>query len=155
MNRGDCAKLVVGCTLVAADGERIFGANWCANPQEVCPREPGEDYTKCTTICQQLGHAEEVALKEAGNKAKGARAILEGHTYACRDCQEALFSAGVVSLEIKHPKYQPVDFETSPCSVCGKETPNVFNISLKAVPVCERCADSISLQQVNYVLQNK
>lgn len=91
-----CAKQRVICTLVTTDGERIVGENYCFNPQEVCPRSPGEGYEKC----EQQGHAEQVAVRLAGPKAKGARAFLEGHTYACRDCQEALFGAGIESLKI-------------------------------------------------------
>lgn len=95
-----CAKLKVTCTLVTASGETIVGENYCRNPQAVCPRSPGEDYTKCKTICDQVGHAEVVAAMLAGDKASGATAHLKGHSYYCRDCQETLFAAGVVSLSI-------------------------------------------------------
>lgn len=100
---GPCAKATVRCTLVTPSGEHIVGTNRCANPQPKCPRGPGEDYTKCTAICQQQGHAEQVAVLLAGEKARGARAFLEGHTYACMNCQHALFGAGVVSLSIGKP----------------------------------------------------
>lgn len=103
---GDCAKRVVTCTLVTPDAEMIVGKNWCANPQDVCPREEGEDYSKCTTICQQIGHAEVVAVWLAKEKAKGAHAFLQNHTYACRHCQETLFEAGVRALTIgQEPEY--------------------------------------------------
>jgi hypothetical protein len=100
---GPCAKTRVRCTLVTADGEYIVGENWCANPQAACPRALGEGYEKCKSTCQQEGHAEAVAVRLAGEKSKGARAFLEGHTYACMDCQHALFGAGVVSLSIGPP----------------------------------------------------
>jgi len=103
MTYGPCAKTTVRCTLVTPDGERIVGTNRCANPQAVCPRLPGEDYTKCTTICQQEGHAEQVAVRMAGPKAIGARAYLEGHTYACMACQHAMFAAGVTCFGIGAP----------------------------------------------------
>lgn len=95
MTLGPCAKTTVRCTLMLANGDHVIGENWCANPQPVCPRSPGEDYTKCKTICQQEGHAEQVAVRLAGSRAVGAIAILRGHTYACQACQEALFGAGV------------------------------------------------------------
>lgn len=95
-----CAKQRVVCTLVTPDGERIVGENYCRNPQTACPRAPGEGYEKCATVCGQAGHAEQVAVRLAGDKARGARAFLEGHTYACRECQETLFGAGVESLKI-------------------------------------------------------
>jgi len=47
------------------------------------------------------------------------------------------------------------EIELESCTICGQLTPNVFGINFKAIPVCETCADSISLQQVNYVIQNK
>lgn len=90
-----CAKARVFLTLTNPDGRSWTGENWCNNPQEVCPRSPGEDYTKCKTICKQTGHAELDALRLAGDGAEGATAILKGHTYACRECQEAMFGAGV------------------------------------------------------------
>lgn len=100
---GPCAKTTVRCTLVTPSGERIVGENWCAKPQAACPREPGEGYEKCKTVCQQEGHAEAVAVRVAGEKAVGSRAYIEGHTYACQSCQETLFASGVISLSIGSP----------------------------------------------------
>lgn len=102
---GPCAKTTVRCTLVTVKGEKVVGENWCRNPQAVCPRSPGEGYEKCKSICDQAGHAEVVALKVAGaSRALGARAFIEGHTYACMDCQHALFGAGVESISIGRPR---------------------------------------------------
>lgn len=101
---GPCAKAIIKCTIVSADGEHFVGENYCFNPQSSCPRFPGEDYTKCKTICDQAGHAEVVAVQLAGEKCVGARAFLEGHTYACMNCQHALFGAGVESLSIGKPR---------------------------------------------------
>lgn len=97
---GPCAKAVVTCTLVTVDGQHIVGSNYCNNAQPSCPRLPGDGYEKCVSVCRQVGHAEMVALALAGTKATGARAYLQGHTYACQTCQEALFGAGVISLSI-------------------------------------------------------
>lgn len=102
--RGPCAKTTTRCTLVTPDGEHIVGENWCENPQPSCPREPGEGYEKCKNICRQVGHAEEVAVMLAGDKARGARAYLEGHTYACMNCQHTLLGAGVRSLTVGAPQ---------------------------------------------------
>jgi deoxycytidylate deaminase len=100
MAEGPCAKTTVTCTLVTATGEHIVGTNYCENAQASCPRHAGEDYTKCRTICRQVGHAEVVALMRAGHKSAGSRAFIEGHTYACQNCQEALFAAGVISISV-------------------------------------------------------
>lgn len=101
-----CAKLEVRCTLVTANGEYVVGTNACANPQPACPREPGEGYEKCTTICHQAGHAEEVALArllKTGATAEGAHAYVEGHTHACRACQEQLYAAGITAVTMGPP----------------------------------------------------
>lgn len=103
---GPCAKTTVRCTLITPSGGRIVGENWCANPQPACPRTAGEGYEKCKSICQQEGHAEAVAVRLAGERAQGARAYIEGHTYACQNCQETLFAAGVDSLTIGAPPAQ-------------------------------------------------
>lgn len=98
-----CAKATVTCTLVSPDGWRFVGWNACANPQTTCPRQPGEGYDKCVNICRQEGHAEEVALRHAGEYAAGARAYIEGISHACRNCQEVLTAAGVKSFTIGPP----------------------------------------------------
>lgn len=103
MKTGPCAKTVVRCTLVFPDGRRVIGQNDCGNAQAVCPREPGEGYEKCVSICQQQGHAEVMAIMAAGGLAVGAHAFVEGNTYACRNCQETLFGAGVAALTIGPP----------------------------------------------------
>lgn len=93
-----CAKKKVQCVIISVDGEAFVGENWCHNPQEVCPRSPGENYDKCHSICKQSGHAEINALKKAKRKAEGATAYLVGHHHYCRACQLAMFSAGIKQL---------------------------------------------------------
>lgn len=93
-----CAKQRVRVTLTHPDGRQWIGENRCRNPQATCPRAPGEDYTKCRTVCDQVGHAELDALQQAGEHARGCIASLEGHSYYCMPCQHSLFAAGVVAL---------------------------------------------------------
>ena len=100
---GPCAKQTVKCTIITPEGNRYVGTNACARPQAVCPREPGEGYAKCISICDQKGHAEEQALRAAGLFAKGAHAYVEGHTWACQNCQIELFNAGIAALTIGAP----------------------------------------------------
>jgi pyrimidine deaminase RibD-like protein len=97
---GPCAKATVTCEIIATNGQRFVGTNYCNNAQAVCPRVIGEGYEKCASICDQVGHAEVVAVGLAGDNAKGATAYLSGHTYACQPCQEALFGAGVAFLSV-------------------------------------------------------
>ena len=97
-----CAKQRVICRIEAEDGGVATGENYCRNPQEVCPRigmKSGEGYHLCQEVCQQAGHAEQVAVMNLRGR-QGVRATLEGHTYACEPCKEALRSAGVEVLRI-------------------------------------------------------
>lgn len=98
--RGPCAKRRVVCVLHCMDGSTFTGENDCENPQQTCPRAPGEDYTKCQAICQQGAHAEIKALEQAGDKAIGAVALLTGHYYICEPCGAALRDAGVKRLDM-------------------------------------------------------
>ena len=96
-----CAKKQVTCHIIGRDGLSFVGRNDCRNPQVVCPRLPGEGYEKCKTICDQIGHAEEVALMEAGDMAQGGTAVLSGIGYYCRECQLKLFAAGIKNLRLE------------------------------------------------------
>ena len=100
---GPCAKRQVVCTIVGINGARYIGENDCANPQKVCPRLEGEGYEKCTSVCQQVGHAETEALKKAGMNARGGHATLFGHHWICEPCGRALSDAGVASVTIVYP----------------------------------------------------
>jgi len=101
---GPCAKQTVECIIIDNNGQQFYGSNACLNPQKTCPREPGEGYEKCKSICDQLGHAEEMALWDAqSNEAVlvDASAIVTGHTYACKDCQELLYSNGIRWISVQ------------------------------------------------------
>lgn len=96
--KGPCAKQRVICTIVAPDGRRWVGENECRNPQGACPRAgmpTGQGYELCKSVCEQIGHAEEVAATAAGRSAVGGIAYIEGHTYACAPCKAALSEIGV------------------------------------------------------------
>ena len=41
------------------------------------------------------------------------------------------------------------------CKVCGELTDTVFNINLKATPICEECARRIFLQQATWYTQQE
>lgn len=102
--RGPCAKRRVSCAIAIHGCNVIFeGENDCANPQPTCPREPGEGYEKCRSICQQGEHAEIKALaaaQAAGWNVRGAIAYLHGHYYVCEPCGQALLDAGIAQLHI-------------------------------------------------------
>lgn len=41
------------------------------------------------------------------------------------------------------------------CRLCGVKTKNGFNIDFKLVPICEKCANSVMLQQAVALTQPK
>ena len=45
--------------------------------------------------------------------------------------------------------------KTSPCRICKEKTPYVFNIKFKPVPICDDCANSIVLQQIQDLVGKK
>lgn len=88
-----CAKIDVRAMLICKNKEVVLGSNYCSNPQETCPRKPGEGYDKCTYICGQNGHAEEVAISKAlasGYNVNNARLYLAGHNAPCSRCKELM-----------------------------------------------------------------
>ena len=98
-----CAKKEVTAVLITKDGgdpSFFIARNLCSNGQEVCPREEGEDYTKCKTICKQEGHAEVVVLKKAKKRAINSIIVLMGHDHCCEDCIDAMKKAGVSEVII-------------------------------------------------------
>lgn len=96
-----CAKKRVFCTIIAQDGTKFMGENYCDNAQPSCPRLPNEGYEKCKSICQQFGHAEEVALHNARNHdLMDGIAVVTGIDYVCRSCAKKLSAAGIRSIVI-------------------------------------------------------
>lgn len=99
-----CAKRTVVCIIVARDGRYATGSNICGNPQVSCPREAGEGYQKCKTVCRQGAHAEINALTEAkriGLLLWGATAYIIGHNHACQDCLRALHDECITDIRLK------------------------------------------------------
>lgn len=100
---GPCAKRRVACRIIAPNGSVYWGTNDCENPQAVCPREPGEGYEKCKSVCRQAGHAETEALavaRAAGTDLTGGTAVMFGHYLLCEPCAAALRDAGLRCVTI-------------------------------------------------------
>lgn len=101
-----CAKRRVLCILADNYGNVTIGENYCDEPQEVCPRGPGEDYTKCKTICRQDSHAEIIALTKWFLKHPESiptHALILGHDRVCEDCSRALYECGVKHVTLGEP----------------------------------------------------
>ena len=93
-----CAKLTTVATIVTPDGRRFVGTNYARNPQPTCPRAEmptGVGYDLCKSICDQPAHAEVNACLAAGDSGRGGKLYLEGHYYACDNCQRVAREHGV------------------------------------------------------------
>jgi deoxycytidylate deaminase len=110
---GPCAKQRVVCRIyLGGEYEHrmyIQGENSCRTPQASCPRAPGEDYTKCKTVCNQEGHAEIMAIKTferlGTHDPAQAFAKIYGHTRICTDCEKELHRVGIKKVFIE-PKLE-------------------------------------------------
>lgn len=91
-----CAKIRVFATLTGASGSTYTAENKCLNPQVICPREEGDGYEKCVTVCKQVGHAETQAIALAGDDARGG-SIVVSYSRICGSCLQSIKDAGIVS----------------------------------------------------------
>jgi len=95
-----CAKRRVVAVISKKGRVLGVGENDCSNPQEKCPRGPGEDYEKCSSICQQGAHAEIRAILDAletysPEELRGAWCKVIGHDRICNSCYETLSRHGI------------------------------------------------------------
>lgn len=100
---GHCADKVVTCDIITVEGDVYTGMNLCRNPQDRCPRSQDEGYAKCDIICEQIAHAEIMALSNAfanGVNVKGATAVIHGIGWSCRNCQEELYRSSIKFITI-------------------------------------------------------
>lgn len=101
-----CAKRQVFCILSGPGrDDLVVGSNHCYEPQSVCPREEGEGYLKCHTVCLQPAHAEISALRRSINQdieVGGWTATIVGHDRICENCRLALSSHGIFDIKF-HP----------------------------------------------------
>lgn len=103
-----CAKRNVIAVLDILDDLYSYhiATNDCNNPQPSCPREDGEDYTKCRTICQQPGHAETELLKLVkGKDLTHSMLTIIGHDRMCPECTNAVADAGIINIRFKPEHY--------------------------------------------------
>jgi len=115
---GRCAKQQT-VAIIENNGKFWIGRNDCASPQQICPRveqncKTGEGYNLCIEVCEQQGHAEVMACKEAGEEARGGTLYLFGHYYCCDNCLKVMKEHGIKDIKIM--SYEPLK-----CLQCGKE----------------------------------
>lgn len=96
-----CLKQLTRCVIEREDGSRYEATNACNVVGETCPRviagsKTGEDYHLCKST-----HAEANAARLAEEtKHIPGKATLYGHTWICKDCQDALIAVNVCVFEI-------------------------------------------------------
>jgi len=95
-----CAKAEVHAYLLGTDGVIYHGTNWCATPQQTCPRAQGEGYEKCHSICGISAHAEVNAIRAAGDAARGAIIVVDYH-YVCDSCQRECAMSEVKPMTVQ------------------------------------------------------
>lgn len=95
-----CVKRMVTAVLVTKDGRHYVGTNSCLEPQVQCPRQDGDDYEKCKTICKQNMHAEASALFQAYPNTIGSTLYLFGHFHLCDSCTRLCNKLGVKDVVI-------------------------------------------------------
>ena len=98
-----CAKTKVEAELILADGSVYHGENWCAKPQETCPRDEagyssGQGYHLCKSVCEQPAHAEIDAIQKAqtdGKCVKNATMRVFNIHWICGPCTDATKALGI------------------------------------------------------------
>lgn len=110
-----CIKQPTGAVIVK--GSKIIGRGSNAGKRvEECPRwgsPTGTNYGPCKDVCQQEGHAEVMAIKDAEAKDKDtheADLYLYGHWWCCENCWNHILAAGikrVILLEKSEELFNP------------------------------------------------
>lgn len=96
-----CLKQTTRCLIVRDDGRRYEATNRCDVDGDECPRvaagcATGEGYELCGST-----HAEaNAAALAAGSSDVPGEAFLTGHTWICKDCQDALTAVNVRTFRI-------------------------------------------------------
>lgn len=76
---------------------------------EVCPRvlrncPTGTGYEFCKDVCEQEGHAEVMAIRNAlsnHHDLKGASLYLDGHWWACQECWDNIIQSGISKVFLR------------------------------------------------------
>ena len=101
-----CLKQTTRCVIWREDGTTHESTNLCVvDGLKECPRvlakcETGEGYELCGSV-----HAEALAAEKAkATSHLEGEAWLYGHTWICKNCQDALIAVNVRTFHIYHPE---------------------------------------------------
>lgn len=130
---GYCAKRPVSAVVTFKDGRIVIGGNFCTSPQLTCPRQAGEGYEKCYTVCGQLGHAEQIAIRlivrevslgatTSGSYASHIASVdVYNHEGPCDACKRMLVAFGIDKLTRFHSLALPAPIDEETREVIDKE----------------------------------
>lgn len=96
-----CVAIIINGGKVVGVGENLIDTTETSCPRVTAGCETGEGYEICRDVCNQSGHAEVEACKQAGSLAKGGTLHLYGHTYACDDCIKTCKEYGIGGIIIE------------------------------------------------------
>jgi len=76
---------------------------------DICPRvvrkcPTGTGYEFCKTVCQQEGHAEVMAIRDAlkkDNDLKDTNLYLDGHWWICKPCWNEIIKVGIARVFLR------------------------------------------------------
>lgn len=97
-----CIKQPTAAVIVK-NGEVIGRGVNAGKRVDVCPRvirncPTGTGYEWCKMVCEQEGHCEVVAIRDAlkkGNDPRGASMYLDGHWWVCKPCWNEIIRVGI------------------------------------------------------------
>lgn len=123
-----CVKRPVSAVVTLKDGRILIGGNVCTNQQSTCPRQPGEGYEKCYTVCGQIGHAEQVAIRLivaeqlAGSATSHVTSVdVYGHHGPCDACKRMLVAFGLDKVTKFHPLASPAPLDKGDIDAINRE----------------------------------
>lgn len=106
-----------GCTnhptgaVVVLNGKVIGKGTNAGKRVDICPRADyptGEGYHFCKEVCQQVGHSEATAVKNAkdnGYNPEGADLYLYGHWWCCKNCWDIMIEAKIRNVYLANNAY--------------------------------------------------
>ena len=95
---------------VIVKGGKIIGRGSNAGKLvDICPRvvkncPTGTGYELCKEVCEQVGHAEVMAIRDAlscGEDLRGASLYLDGHWWVCKPCWDEILKAGISRVYVR------------------------------------------------------
>lgn len=106
--KSGCAKQSTSAVIFRKGNFLGRGVN-AGKKVDVCPRvekgcPTGTGYELCREVCEQQGHAEIMAIKNAKEKGmnlEGASLYLDGHWWICEECWDAIIEAKISKVYLR------------------------------------------------------